>query len=207
VVLAMEPTFGITGTVRVPEGVMLAGARVIADPMEAGTPFGGGGSGEVKENAWKIDGVGPGKYRFFLSQLPEGTYLKTVSAQGQDISAGASVTAAASGIELILGTDAPELNGTVVNKDKDPAGGTTVVLVPDTDRERYWLFRTATADQNGAFAMKNIAPGQYTAYAFADVEDGIWMDADFLKRYEGKGVRLKLEEKSKETAPLTVAEQ
>ena len=207
VVLALQPTFEITGTIRAPEGVILSGAQVYLDPMETGMPFGGGGSGQIESGAWKIQGAGPGRFRFFVNPLPEGTYLKSVSVQGQDITAGAMISSVASGVEITLGTNAPELNGTVVNKDKEPAPGATVVLVPDAGRQdQFWLFRTATTDQNGAFALRNISPGQYTAWSFSDVEDGAWHSAEFLKQYEGKGVKLSLDEKARESAALTIAQ-
>jgi hypothetical protein len=207
VVLTMQQTFEVTGTVRVPEGVTLSAARVFVDPVEPNMPFGGGASGMVEGGSWKIDNVAPGRFRFFLNPLPEGTYVKGVNVQGQDITAGAVISGASSGIEIVLGTNAPEVSGTVVDKDKAAASGATVVLVPDSAKqEQFWLYRTALADQNGAFVLKNITPGSYTAYAFADVEEGVWHSPEFLKQYEGKGVRLKLEEKSRETAALTVAQ-
>lgn len=207
VVLALQPTFSVSGTVKAPETVSLSGARVFLDGMESGMPFGGGASSMVDGNSWRADNVSPGKFRFLVNPLPAGTYVKSVSVQGQDITSGAMISAAAAGIEIALGTGAPEVTGTVVNKDKEAAAGATVVLVPDTStQEQFWLYRTTTADQNGSFALKNITPGAYTAYAFLDVEDGSWHSAEFMKQYDGKGVRLKLEENAREAAALTVAQ-
>jgi hypothetical protein len=207
IVLALQATFEVSGTVRVPEGVTLGATRVFADPLETGMPFGGGGSGVVEGNSWKIQAVVPGRYRFFMNPVPEGTYVKSVSVQGQDITAGAAVSAAASGLEVTLAAGAPEVTGTVLNQEKQPASGATVVLVPESNpQEQFWLFRTATTDQNGAFAMKNITPGQYTAYAFADVEEGAWYSPDFLQQHEGQGVKMKLEERARETAALAVTQ-
>jgi hypothetical protein len=207
VLLAMQPTFEISGTVRIPEGVTLSSARVFVEPLENGMPFGGGGSGVVEGGNWKIQGVGPGRFRFVLNPVPEGMYVKSVSAQGQDITAGAMISGASSGIEITLAAGAPELTGTVAGKDNEPASGATVVLVPDgTRQEQFWLFRNATADQNGAFALKNITPGSYTAYAFADIEDGAWHSADFLKQHDGQGVKVRLEEKARENTALTLAQ-
>lgn len=205
VVISLEPAFEVSGTIRVPEGMTVTNARVIADPIETGSPFGGGGAGMVKDGSWKIENLVPGKYRFFLSQIPEGAYQKSVSVQGQDISAGAMVSSAATGVELTLSADAPQLNGTVVDREGEPVRGATVVLAPDESRrEQYWLFRTATVDQNGGFAMKGIAPGSYTAYAFSDLEEGSWQSPEFVHQYGSKGVRLKLDEKAQEKAALTL---
>ena len=67
-VLQLQRTFEITGTVKVPEGSSLAGARVMAESMETGLPFQPTLGGAVDPaGAWKIPGVSPGKYRIYLS--------------------------------------------------------------------------------------------------------------------------------------------
>ena len=65
-VLQLQRTFEITGTVKVPEGSSLAGARVMAESMETGLPFQPTLGGAVDPaGAWKIPGVSPGKYRIY----------------------------------------------------------------------------------------------------------------------------------------------
>jgi len=205
VVVQLARTFEITGVVRVVgEGVESRNSQVLAEPLEPGVTFFGGNDGRVKsDGTWSISGMSPGRYRISLNGLPEGTYLKSVMAGGQDITAGASVTAAASGIEVIVGTKAAEVTGTVLNVDKQPVAGSTVVLVPESSRlEQYWLFRTVTTDDTGSFVLQGIVPGQYTAYALAEVEDGIWNSPDFLTPLQGKGTSVRLPEGSHETVQL-----
>jgi hypothetical protein len=117
------------------------------------------------------------------------------------------VSAAATGVEIQLGTNAPAVSGTVSDADKGPLAGATVVLVPDSARrEQYWLFRKTEADANGSFAFSGINPGQYTAYAFHEVEDGAWFSPEFLRPFEGKGTAIKLAEGAAEAIQITVTQ-
>jgi protocatechuate 3,4-dioxygenase beta subunit len=208
VVLQMQSTFEIAGTVRAPEGTAIAGARVMAESLERSGPFQGMIGGAVEPGGtWKLAGVAAGKYRIYMTPAPQGTYLKSVMVQGQDITAGADISASANGIEIQLAAKAPEVTGSVIGAEKEPVTGATVVLVPESGRrDQYWLFRTASSGENGAFTLRGIVPGNYTAYAFREAEDGIWYSPEFMKTAEGKGVSLKLAEGAAETVQITAAQ-
>jgi protocatechuate 3,4-dioxygenase beta subunit len=202
VTLQLQPTFAISGTVRAPEGVSVANARITLESLEPGMPFGAmGTSGPVDPGgAWTAANVAPGRYRFAITPVPQGTYLKAVTVQGQDITAGALVSAPATGVEILLGTNAPAVGGTALGPDKEPVTGATVVLVPDTSRrDQYWLFRQTAADANGSFSFTGVSPGQYSVFAFRDVEEGVWFSPDFLRPLEGKGTPVKLAEGAAES--------
>jgi hypothetical protein len=208
VIVQLQSAFDVSGIVRIAgEGVPLGTPRVVMEPLDPGIPFAGGNDGGVKpDGTWSLSGLSSGRYRISISGLPEGTYLKSVLAGGQDVTAGAQISSAATGIELVLGTKAPEVSGTVLNADKEPVPASTVVLVPDSSQpDQYWRFKTAASDDSGAFRIQGIVPGQYTAYALIDVEDGIWNDPDFLRTLQGKGTAVKLEEGSNETLQLAIA--
>ena len=77
--------------------------------------------------------------------------------------------------------------------------------MPDSSQpDQYWRSKTAASDDSGAFRIQGIVPGQYTAYALIDVEDGIWNDPDFLRMLQGKGTAVKLAEGANETLQLAV---
>lgn len=210
VVVQLQPTFEISGTVRAPEGVAVGNPQITLESLEPGLPFGAmGTSGRLDANGtWTAAGVSPGRYRFALTPLPQGTYLKAVTVQGQDITSGALVTSAATGVEIQLAAKAPTVTGTVTNSEKEPVPGARVVLVPDSARrDQYWLFRQTSADSSGSFSLGSLAPGQYTAFAFTEaVEDGSWFSPEFLGPLEGRGTVLKLTEGSAETVQITVAQ-
>lgn len=208
VIVQMQSALDINGTIRVAgEGVQLGSARVMAEPLEGTGPGFGSGETQTKpDGTWFVHGLAPGKYRFGVAGLPQGTYVKSVSVGGQDITAGASISASASGVEVVLGTDAPEITGAVTKADKQPMPNATVVLVPEMSRrEQYWLFRTTAADQNGSFRLAGFPPGQYSVYAFENIEDGQWYSPEFLKSVDGKGSTVTLKEGSRETVQVIPA--
>jgi len=65
-------------------------------------------------------------------------------------------------------------------------------------------FGIGTADQYGAFSIKNVRPGKYKLIAIEGDEGTEWMDPDFVKPYESKAIALTLAEGQKETRQLTV---
>ena len=84
-----------------------------------------------------------------------------------------------------------------------PAAGAIIVLVPEGEkRSRAYLFRQVETDQNGRFQMKTIPPGSYKLFAWDDVEDDIWFDTEFLKRFEDKGQSIAVKAKEVVSAQL-----
>ena len=77
-----------------------------------------------------------------------------------------------------------------------------MVLIPDTDNSEERGFGTlpAVRDQNGAFSIGNIPPGAYRLFAFENVPDEAWVDAEFWKEIRSKGVELSVSEGESKTA-------
>ena len=207
IVLQMQKTFSVSGTVRLPEGIASGSMRVVLNSDNTFPPGGTQAAIDAAGN-WKADGVAAGQYRFSVAGAPEGTYLKAVTVQGQDITEGAQISAASSQIQITLAGDAPQVQGTVLDRDKQAAGEAMVVLVPEASRRtQTWRYRTATADASGNFAVRNVPPGQYTAIALPkETEEGIWFSPDWIRNVEGSGVTVKLAEKSVETVQVTLAQ-
>ncbi|HET9130232.1 MAG TPA: carboxypeptidase regulatory-like domain-containing protein, partial [Terriglobia bacterium] len=94
-------------------------------------------------------------------------------------------------IEVVLGLRSGTLNGNVVSEKRKPEVNATVLLVPDAGRRRWAdSFLTATTDLIGNFTIGRIPPGDYIAFSWEEVEEGAWMDPDFLKNYEPIGKRV-----------------
>ena len=76
--------------------------------------------------------------------------------------------------------------------------GATVVLVPEnaTWAQVAWRYAQTTTDQYGRFTMSGIAPGDYRAYAWDQVEDTAWMDPEFMRPFRSEGKRITVEESS-----------
>jgi hypothetical protein len=42
--------------------------------------------------------------------------------------------------------------------------------------------------------MNRIPPGDYIAFSWEEVEEGAWMDPEFVKRYEDRGKKIHVNE-------------
>ena len=169
--------------------------------------FGGGGTSAVKDDgSFTLKNVQPAKYRVTVSGL-DGAYLKAarfgdadVLESGLDLSQG--VTGGA--LRLVVSKSAAEVSGTVQGEDGKPLAGASVVLVPaEQYREQWGTYGTGSTDQYGVFKTRALRPGDYTIYAWEDLEGAEYMDPEFLKLFEKKGVKLTLKEGAKETQQLT----
>src|SRR5712691_3323200 len=189
--------------------VRLTSIRVNMEPREFGIIFGPLPNTSVKDDGtFKLEEVSPDVYNFFFPGLPDGFYVKSVRsgdtdvlATGLDLINGAPVN-----VDIVLSPNAGQVSGTVQSpKTQQPVPGATVVLVP-IERERVdqlTYYKTASTDQSGSFTIKNVAPGEYKAYAWDDVESGAYYDPGFVKQFESKGKPVSLRESAKLTLQLT----
>jgi hypothetical protein len=97
------------------------------------------------------------------------------------------------------------VTGTVSLADSDePAVQATVVLIPQEKERRNdpLAFLRSMTDESGKFTIRNIVPGEYKAFAWEDVEYGIYMDPDFIRPIDGKGVAVTLPESARISVKL-----
>jgi hypothetical protein len=135
-----------------------------------------------------------GRYHVYLNvdapQQDSPLLIRSATWSGRDI-ASEDLTIAGPGkvaLDIIAAPDGGKLDGVVLDKDDAPVAGATVVLIPEakyrTRNDRYFEVET---DQYGHFDLDGVAPGEYKAFAWDDVEPGIWRDPDFVKTIESKG--------------------
>jgi hypothetical protein len=148
----------------------------------------------------------PDRYRITAFNLPEGAYVKSVRLGNEEtMDTGIDFTGGVAGaIDVVLGSNAGQVEGTVMSPKQEPAPGATVVLVPQiaARRDQFQFYKTTTSDQNGRFTIKNVDPGEYRAYAWEDVETGAYMDPDFIKPVENLGQAVSIHEGSREKLQL-----
>jgi len=136
-----------------------------------------------------------GSYGIDFHPIPAGFYLKS-SGAADVLEAGVTVVRGHSppALELVLSPGAGRLDGTVESDDQ-PVPAVSVVLVPDGKRRAQPnYYRQAMTDPLGRFAMRNVAPGDYTLFAWEQIERGAYMDPDFLGQYEDRGKAVHVEE-------------
>jgi hypothetical protein len=159
------------------------------------------------DGAFEFKNVPPERYNLAAHSLPSGAYIKSARSDQVDVLAsGLDATAGAvAPLDIVISPRAATVTGTVQNtKTNNPAPGATVVLIPQEPhrRDQQSFYRMVNADQNGAFSIPGIPPGEYRAYAWEDIDPGAYMDPEFLKPVEGKGEALTIREGEQKSVTL-----
>jgi protocatechuate 3,4-dioxygenase beta subunit len=187
----------------------LGNMRVVLENDSAMMPLVfGSGNAVVKERSFELTNVSPGKFRVSAMGLPDGYYIRSVRAGNQELpNRSLDLRSGAAGpMEIVLSDKAGTISGTVNDAEGKPTSGISVVLMPSDPAQRvgFDAYKTTNSDQSGAFTWKNLPPGEYVAYAFADTEDGAYQDPAWLKNYENAGTKVNLKESGAETITLKV---
>jgi hypothetical protein len=164
-----------------------------------------------EQGAFTLRNVNQDRYMLNVAGLPEGFYVKSVSLgpEAQDFrgAAGIDLTKGATApLEILIGANAGQVSGAVLDEKSQPAAGAMVVLVPQERdrREVFQLYKTATTDQYGRFTIRSVEPGEYKVFAWEDIEVGAYMDPDFIKPVESRGEPVSIKENSREDLKLKV---
>jgi hypothetical protein len=150
------------------------------------------------DGSFKLENVAQGDYRVNVPFVPPGMYLKEARVGQTDVLNGFSITGPLQGpLEILISPNAGQIDGAIVDKDQHPVPGIQAVLIPDRLRDRRDLYKTAISDQNGHFTIRSIVPGDYTLFAWEDLEPFAYNDPDILRKYEERGTTVKIAESSK----------
>lgn len=220
--LAPQPAFAISGHVHV-EGGAAGGLDQYSVNLRSAELSEGPGLFLLKEffgaNAqvdrlgnfeWKEVNLGTYIVQLFGADRQSNCFLKSVTLGGRDVSTGFTASGKAM-LDLDVSCNGGSIQGMVSEKEKDvddghPVSNATVVAVPE---EKYRnlpdRFGTGETDQQGHFTLRGLAPGSYTLYAWRDVEENVYRDADFLRSEEANGTSLKVEEGSHQQVTLKLS--
>lgn len=181
VTVAVDSGFNVTGHVRA-DSQSQTGVRpqfgINLRPTEPTT-----GSGQLKWDAdhtsFAFNDMSPGTYRLDIFPPPP-FYVKSATLAGQDILNGEfSVAQAAGPIEIVLGDDGGSIEGDAVNADGQAVQGGIMAL----RNGRAFIIQSS-----GHFKLQNLAPGDYTLYAWDDSNQVEYADQEWMRRYAGSGV-------------------
>jgi hypothetical protein len=119
--------------------------------------------------------VGVGHYDVFIEGLPSNEYIKEMRYAKRDVlPTGVLIAGDPSGdLEIEVSVARPSVEGRIVNPRGRSGGGAQVVLVPERKfRQRPDRYFIGHADGTGAFQLNSVPPGEYTGYAFEQIEPG-----------------------------------
>jgi hypothetical protein len=204
--VVLGPVPDLVGKVRVVDAinVALGNVRIILQGSEPGSA---GGSAVAKpDGSFNLQNLAADSYNLSIFGLPEDSYIKSVRLGDADVTEKPLDwnPGAPGSLEITLASGSAQLTGTVL-RDQQGAPGAIVVLVPDGERRKLARFyKTAITDQNGSFSIKSITPGDYRVFAWDELEEGAYMDPDFLQGFEAKGKTISLRPQARESVQLGV---
>jgi hypothetical protein len=159
-----------------------------------GLNFGQTSAQASDDGTFRIRGIGPEVFAVNVYGLADGTYLKSVRFGGQDITGkDLDLTSGSPGeLEILLSPNAADVSGIVRSSDGQTVASARVQVI-DKDKK---VAGAATTDQNGAFHITGLAPGEYQVFAWESTGEGVITDPDFRKAFDGQAAPIKLSEKS-----------
>jgi hypothetical protein len=195
VVVHLESGFTVTGIVRGPTGSMPQfGVNLRpSEPVNL--------TGQVKwepdHTAFAINDMVPGSYRLDIFP-PAPWYVKSATLAGQDVlNSEIALSQAAGPIEIVLSDDGGSIEGDVADAAGQPAAA-GILLLRDTTR-----VANTTSQASGHFRLQNLAPGDYTVYAWDEPNEVEYANQDWMRRYGGGGVSVTVTAGQKQQIKLT----
>jgi len=206
----LELTLGtgqdVTGTVKV-EGEgrpSPSGIPVVLEPKDPGIMMGGNMAATKEDGAFTIKGVAAATY---YVRVKGPFYVKAVSVGDEEAKDGEVriLPGVAATLKVVVSTAGGRITGVVRDENGQTVLGARVVLIPEArKRQQTGGYRHRFTALQGTYTLMTIPPGNYTLYAWSDIEDGQWMDPTFLEVWERKGVAVTVTETSNETKDLSV---
>jgi len=133
-------------------------------------------------------------------------YVKAIRLGNMDVlSQGLHINGPLEGqLKVIIGK-AGQVSGRVIDARQQPVVNVTVAAVPEaTLRSRPDLYKKTRTDGAGRFRLFGVAPGEYKLFAWEQIEDGIWLDTDFLRPFENRGKTVRVDEGRTENVDVPV---
>jgi hypothetical protein len=161
------------------------------------------------DGAFTLEHVAPlAEYEIAVEPRPPGTYVKSIFSPARNIFAGKSTLLAFQPLQirLAVATDGLEVH---VTKGGDSAAGIQVVLIPEPLlRRRPDRYITGFTGESGDLHLTAVPPGEYTAYAFEQIEPGAYYAFAYNpaaeNRFRDRGVSLTIGENGTKAVQLSV---
>jgi len=228
VTLRVQPTIKLSGTVRVEGRPATGGPLQIAIRGTLGQL---GATVSAETGQFEIAKVPVGSYQIGvlpfapLSDLPapvgaapgppprprpipaiwQNAYVKSIRIGERDFFNGELVVEGQplDPVEIVVGLNGSSLEGRVLNAKQEPVANATVALIPNSALPiRPDRYRSASTDESGQFQLQSVAPGEYLAYAWEDVDVGAWFNPAFMRLYETAGQPVRIGEAQKQTMDI-----
>ena len=156
------------------------------------------------DGTFRADNVIPGEYRVFVAPLRADVYVKQARFNQNDVLNGPlKFSASDSGtLEILLSSRGGQITGSVLDERQRGVPNILAVLIPDRQRDRIDLYKSAMSDANGLFSLRSIAPGDYHLFAWEALDSYAYFDPDVVRQFESKGKPVHIAESAKENVDV-----
>jgi protocatechuate 3,4-dioxygenase beta subunit len=204
VVVAMSPAPEISGRISLAESgskVSLQGVKVTLNaPYQLGNQ-------EVRSDATGkfvfTEPFSPARYTMNVDarSIPDGCFIREIKLGGQEISPDDFEILASTQLELVLSSTAGTIGGSVLDADGKPFPNAIVTLIPPDGKSRPVK---QSVDTDGNFRFTGLRPGKYKLFAWEQVDNDLWPDQEFRKKYEDRATEITVGPSETQTAQLRV---
>jgi protocatechuate 3,4-dioxygenase beta subunit len=174
------------------------------------SPMGGGPAPFTVHEDWTFEVSAMSGRRIVVPIAPAGWFLKSAQLNGQDVTDTPLDFREndVNGLELVYTRRATTVNATLtLPEGRKVADYNVLVFSSDDRRWTIWsrYVSVARPNQQGAFVIRNLPPGQYVAVVVGSLSAGEWQDPEFLRQLRdgGTGVPFSLGEAATANVQLT----
>jgi hypothetical protein len=193
-VLAVQPPASVNGTVRFelsnPQANPNPTVNVNMNPAPVnGMVIGGSFPGQAQWDAahlgFSFPEVQAGEYRINVGS--PAMWVKSMTLRGQDILNGPFAVDGTTGpVEIVLSDQTGDLDLSITDKDGQPATG-GVILKP-----AHGQIIMMRVGDTGHAVRKGLPVGDYTVWAFDDINMVPWAEDDWMTRYAGPSEKMSI---------------
>jgi hypothetical protein len=149
--------------------------------------------------------VAQGQYIVEVGGLPSNFYVDSIRYGAREVDRlSVEGDSSPSSLEITVNGLGGTVNGVVLNALSEPVNSQVVLIPPPGLRHNPTLFKTVSTDQYGRFSIEGIRPGEHGLIASQDVEPGAFINEEFLRRFEQRLVKVKLERGTQANVELRV---
>lgn len=145
-------------------------------------------------------------YDVFADNLPGDYYLSAVRVGGTDVKAVGLPGSVLSEVpfDVVLDSRGGRVSGVVAGTDGALWGGASLMLIPDPPARRLQDYRFVSADANGRYLFRGVAPGNYILAGWLDQVPCDVYDPDGLDRCRATGASVTVHEAAEQDLLLTI---
>ncbi|MGA3188915.1 MAG: carboxypeptidase regulatory-like domain-containing protein [Bryobacteraceae bacterium] len=149
--------------------------------------------------------MGNDVYDLFVTNLPNDFYASAVQVNGVDampFGINGMAASAEHPFEVVLSSRGGRVSGRVLGADDMLWSRASVALIPDPPKGRVQSYQEGSADENGLFLMRGVAPGKYILVAWLDDPPCDYYDPDGLASCRATGMSVEVQEAGEQNVEL-----